>query len=74
MGTEPKISSVKFPRQGKFLGKPVRVCFHYDTSHSITGRVVRDDADAPGLMIIRLDNGSYVLSTECQYQLIKEPQ
>ena len=58
----------KFPAQGEWLGKKVRVCFNYDTSRTITGIVVRDDTEEPGRMIIKLEDERYILSTECQYQ------
>lgn len=68
MGVVDNISSWRIPSQGAFLGRRVKVCFNYDTSVLIRGVVVRDDAEAPGRMIIKLDTGFYVLSTECQYQ------
>lgn len=43
------------------------MCFHYDTAHVLPGTVVRDDTEEPGKMIIRLDDGRVLLSTECQY-------
>ncbi len=49
-------------------GQKVRVCFNYDTTATFIGLVVRDDAEAPGKMIIKLDDGRHVLSSECQYQ------
>lgn len=58
-----------FPEQGPFLNRRVQVCFDYDTTHILEGLVVRDDAEEPGRMIIMLDDGRYVLSTECQYTL-----
>lgn len=67
MGVEPNITASKAPKDGAWLGRRVRVCFHYDTSQTLDGKVVRDDAEAPGVMIIRLDGGRYVLSTECQW-------
>lgn len=67
MGVHKNISMGSFPKQGSFLGKKVRVCFNYDTSQVIDGVVVREDAEEPGKMIIKLSNGRYVLSTECQY-------
>jgi len=67
MGVKSGISFDEWPKQGSFLGKRVRVCFNYDTSRSIGGRIVRDDAQ--GESIIRLDDDRYVLSTECQYTL-----
>lgn len=38
MGVQMGISYNKFPRQGKFLGKHVKVFFHYDESNCIMGR------------------------------------
>lgn len=67
MGNHANIAVDKFPRQGLDLHGRVEVCFHYDTSRPIGGTVVRDDAEDPAMMIIRLDDGRYVLDTECQY-------
>lgn len=61
-----------FPKQGDFLYRRVKVCFDYDTSQTWEGRIVRDDCEPPGRLIIALDDGRYVLSTECQYSFIKE--
>lgn len=72
MGCVNNISHDRFPRQGYWLGKTVRVVFHYDTSVSIMGKVIREDIEEPGKMIIQLENGWVVLSTECQFQLIPE--
>lgn len=68
MGCENTIDADRFPEQGAWWGRRVRVCFNYDTSRTLLGLVVRDDAEEPGRMIIKLDDGRYVLSTECQYQ------
>lgn len=68
MGSENTMDAERFPAQGNYWGKQVRVCFNYDTSKTLLGLVVRDDAEAPGKMIIRLTDGRHVLSTECQYQ------
>lgn len=68
MGVVANISYEKFPKQGSWLNLPVSVFFNYDTSKRMTGTIVREDAEAPGVMIIALDNGRFVLSTECQYQ------
>lgn len=70
MGCTKEIDAEHFPKQGRYLGKRVRVCFNYDTSRTLLGLVVRDDAEEPGRMIIKLDDGRHVLSTECQYQPI----
>ena len=69
MGSHKNIDDVKFPKQGFFLHKKVRVCFNYDTSKIVKGLVVRDDAEEPGHMIIALDDGRHVLATECMYSL-----
>jgi hypothetical protein len=68
MGVVANISHDKFPKQGSYANQPVSVCFHYDTSKTIRGKIVRDDSEAPYVMIIALDDGRFVLATECQYQ------
>lgn len=68
MGCVKNISAAEFPAQGSWVGRSVRVCFNYDTSECVHGEIVRDDAESPGVMIIRLEDGRHVLSTECQWQ------
>lgn len=68
MGCVYNISHQNFPKQGSFLGKTVVVCFHYCTEHWVSGVCVRDDIEDPGRMIFKLDDGRYVLSSECQYR------
>ena len=58
-----------FPKQGSWLGMIVDVCFDHDPSRSIRGRIVREDVEEPGQMIIKLDDGRFVRSVECQYRL-----
>lgn len=70
MGLVQNITADTFPRQGSFAGRRVRVCFHYDTSREVLGTVVRCDAEEPGEMIIKLDDGRYVRSVECQYGFV----
>ena len=77
MGIVKNISMDSFPKQGNFLGRKVEVCFHYDTSRTIKGTIVRDDSEEPYVTIIQLEQdeymnyvkGPYVLATECQYSL-----
>lgn len=69
MGCVKSIGFDKFPEQGAWVGKRVKVCFHYDTQNAIGGEIVRDDVEFPAVTIIRLDDGRYVLATECQYSL-----
>ena len=70
MGAIENITINKFPKQSDWLGKKVAVCFHYDNDKQIIGEIVRDDMEAPGVVIIKLGDGRYVLSTECQYRLL----
>lgn len=68
MGVEKGITATDFPRQGEFLNRRTEVCFHYDASTTLGGVFVRDDAEAPHVSIIRLDDGRHVLATECMYR------
>ena len=72
MGVVRNISLLEFPKQGSYLNRRVRVFFNYETEFTIRGTVVREDDEEPGVMIIRLDDNRYVLSTECQYSLLPE--
>lgn len=67
MGVKEGLNLDDWPKQGSYLGKRVEVCFNYNTRRTIGGEIVRDDAN--GLTIIKLDNGRYVLTSECQYSL-----
>jgi len=69
MGCVKTIGFNTFPMQGIDIGRKVKVYFSYDTSHTIQGEIVRDDAEHPFLTIIKLSDGRYVLATECQYSL-----
>lgn len=62
------ISATEFPKQGKYINTRAEVVFGYDLSRRFGATIVRDDAESPGRMILRLDDGRYVLSTECQYR------
>lgn len=68
MGVHQNIRFDKFPKQGEMLGKRVKVCFFYDANNTIDGECVRDDMEEPFRTIFKLDNGNYVLATECQFQ------
>lgn len=72
MGAVGTIGFDRFPKQGRYKGCRVRVCFNYDSSHTVDGTVIRDDAEEPGRMIIQLDDGRVVLSTECMYQPLSD--
>lgn len=66
MGQHPNIDYNKFPVQGKYLGKRVKVSFNYSQKVE-RGTIIRDDIDNPFLTLIQLDNGGVVSSKECQY-------
>lgn len=67
MGKHANITHDKFPMQGEWVGKRVKVCFHYDTDNFLLGTVVRNDTEAPLVDIIKLDDGRFVLTTECMF-------
>lgn len=69
MGVHQNIDYNKFPKQGNWINKRVRVCFNYNSNNYLFGKIVRDDAEEPNKLIIELDNGTYILSSECQYSL-----
>ena len=75
MGVNKKIGIDKFPKQAEKscfggVGTRISVCFNYDTSKTLKGVTVRDDREEPFRTIIRLEDGRYVLATECQYSAI----
>ena len=68
------MSEYTYPKQGSWLNRRVEVCFNCDTSKLFHGTIVREDDIAPGdpgYLIIKLDDGRYVLSVECQYSLAR---
>lgn len=67
MLSHPNVSHDKMPKQGRYFGRRMSVIFNYDTSIRIGGKMVRDDIEEPGIGIIALDDGRYILTTECQY-------
>jgi hypothetical protein len=69
MGVVSTIRADGFPKQSDRIGARVEVCFHYDTSMTVNGTIIRDDMEEPWETIIRLDDGRHVLTTECQYRV-----
>lgn len=69
MGIEKNVGFDKFPKQRNELGREVNVCFNYDTSKIIKGKIVRDDAEKPSRTIIQLSDGRYILGIECHYSI-----
>lgn len=72
MGVVPNVGFDKFPKQGSWLKRRVRVCFNYDAGNSIGGVIVREDVEEPGKTIIALDDGRYVLTSECMFSLARD--
>ena len=70
MGVATNVGFKEFPQQGRFLSKEVLVFFNYDTHHKLKGTVVRNDAEEPFETIFKLEDGRYILSTECQYSVV----
>jgi len=70
MGIVTNITYDTFPKQHERKDQEVLVCFHYDTTRTIVGKVVRDDIEAPFEMIILLEDGRYILSSECMWRPI----
>ena len=74
MGVVRGVNTKEWPEQSEHVGFLVRVCFGYDTSATLAGRLVRDDVSHPFETIIRLEDGRHVLGTECQYSVVgKDP-
>jgi hypothetical protein len=74
MGHHANIGHERFPKQGGFLGKRVSVSFHApgrDVNRELPGEVVRDDVEEPHRTVIKLDDGRYVLATECAYRHVR---
>ncbi len=72
MGTVATITAEKFPKQGPHIGRRTKVIFHWGDV-VVWGTIVRDDCEYPWRIIIALDDGRYILSTECQYAPDNEP-
>lgn len=67
MGSVSNISIDLWPKQGSWFSHRVKVCFHYDTARTLNGVIVRDDNEDPWVTIIKLDDGRFILASECQY-------
>lgn len=67
MGCVKTISKYDFPKQTGHVNQRVEVCFHYDTTRTVEGTIIRDDAEEPFEMLIKLDNGRVIRGCECQY-------
>ena len=73
MGCIPEITADSYPRQGGDVGRRCKVTFHYKSSPTFFGTIVREDREAPYRAIIKLDDGRYVTGDECQYSTYAVP-
>lgn len=69
MGYVDSIDVNKFPKQSEMVGNKVIVCFHYNLDMRLRGKLLRDDMEAPFVTIIKLEDGRYVLGTECMWSI-----
>lgn len=72
MGCVNSITHKYFPEQSKDVGKTTDICFHYDTSNTVKGEVIRDDKELPYITMFKITSegplkDKTILSTECQY-------
>lgn len=70
MGMHPSIGKDRFPRQGA-VGERMKV--RLSDGSELGGTMRRDDMEAPWLTLIELDDGRFVLGTECVYAFEKTP-
>jgi len=68
MGVMKNVSAHTYPKQSEYVGERVAVIFYYDESLAFRGVIVRDDMEAPWRTTIRLDDGRYIMASECQYR------
>ena len=71
MGCVSTITWTGFPKQSEYVNRRVRVCFHFDTSRTMMGTIVRDDREEPCETIIVLDDGRILRGAECQYSIYR---
>ncbi|TVX93062.1 recombinase family protein [Paenibacillus agilis] len=60
----------EFPEQGTEVGSKVLVSFNGKPQIEYHGTIVRSDDVEPFNTIIKLDDGRYILDTECAFELI----
>lgn len=68
MGVVTNVAAHIYPRQSADVGRRVRVMFNY-APPVIEGVIVRQYGVEPYRTIIALDDGRYVLATECHYSV-----
>lgn len=71
MGIHKNVGYDRFPQQN-YIGREVNVSFGYDTRYLLHGVIVRNDIEAPGTTVIQLDDGRFVLGSECFYEEIHQ--
>lgn len=71
MGSKENINYDQYPKQTNKVGKKVEVCYHYNTSKTHHGFILRDDAEDPYETIFQLENGRVLRSVECHYRFLE---
>ena len=70
MGVVLNIGATKFPEQDpEKQQKRVAVRFRDNSGVDVLGTIVRSDAEEPYQTIIKLDDGRYILDSECMYRV-----
>jgi hypothetical protein len=58
----------EFPPQTVRVGEKAELCLNYRSDQVMSATIVRDDAAAPWVTILRTDDGRHFLASECQYR------
>jgi len=69
-----ELDDFKLPNQGNDKKSRAEVYFHYDTSRTLEGKIVRDDMEEPYLTLIELEDGRVISAVECQYRPLFEEE
>lgn len=68
MGIEKYVKSGVFPKQNSYLlNRSVEICIECNDAGMTKGKIVRADIEEPYVIIIHLENGQYVLGSECRF-------
>lgn len=59
----------EFPKQGTTQGRRVKVAFG-NCDRRLLGVCVRCDTEAPFQAVIKLDDGRFILGSECQFSAL----
>lgn len=75
MGMHPNVYIGNLPKQTDLVDADVEVSFRQDLNKSVTGSIVRSDADAPFRTLIELHEGGFIVdSSECVFRIASKTQ